>query len=91
MNKFNNLIKSTSNFFWTNINFLDPIVILSFILMVVSIIVPFIVFIIKIVYKKRKLRDNWTLCRAVRISWLSGALVFAIGFILLILKILNIF
>lgn len=91
MNKFNNLIKSTSNFFWTNINFLDPIVILSFILMVVSIIAPFIVFIIKIVYKKRKLRDNWTLCRAVRISWLSGALVFAIGFILLILKILNIF
>lgn len=91
MSKFNNLIKTTSNFFWTNINFLDPIVILSFILMVVSIIVPFIVFIIKIVYKKRKLRDNWTLCRAVRISWLSGALVFAIGFILLILKILNIF
>lgn len=91
MNKFDNLIKTTSNFFWTNINFLDPIVILSFILMVVSIIAPFIVFIIKIVYKKRKLRDNWTLCRAVRISWLSGALVFAIGFILLILKILNIF
>lgn len=91
MNTFYDLVKATPVNFWDNINFSDPIVILGFGLLGISIVLPFIIFIIKVIYKKRKLRENWALSRAVRISWLLGAFVFSAGFILLILKTLNIF
>lgn len=91
MNTFYDLVKAAPGYFWDNINFLDPIVILAFALLGISIVFPFIIFIIKVIYTKRKFRQNWALSRAVRISWLLGAFVFSAGFILLILKILNIF
>ncbi len=91
MNTFNNLVKLSTVSFWDNINFLDPIVILSFILLGLSILLPSIISLIKVIYKRKKFRDNWALSRAVHISWLLGALIFVAGFVMLILKILNIF
>ncbi len=91
MNTFNNLVKLSTVSFWDNINFLDPIVILSFILLGLSILLPSIISLIKVIYKRKKFRDNWALSRTVHISWLLGALIFVAGFVILILKILNIF
>ncbi len=91
MNTFNNLVKLSTVSFWDNINFLDPIVILSFILLGLSILLPSIISLIKVIYKRKKSRDNWALSRTVHISWLLGALIFVAGFVILILKILNIF